>query len=464
MPFVIGADNVKKLIKNGIKIRTINAIVIVLAVVFSFLLFLSTSGTLRAYEQEAAATEAFYSCERAANDLMEASNYLTTQVRMFAITLDPVYAENFIEEQNVTMRREDAISTLRDSLPEDSEAIAALEEALKYSNDLINTEYYSIKLGITAENIDSPKVTAAIGSVQLSQEDLALSQEEKIEKCRRLVTDDYYKGEKTKIIGEVERCIGLIESYTEEQETRTGEVMSSLLARQRLFTVLLLAVIVFTVFLVIYLILMPLTEHIKKIKASEPLPERGASELRYLSRAYNDMYEETRKANESLRHAAEHDALTRLYNRRAFDALAHQFRDNIALMILDVDGFKGFNDTYGHDVGDKVLQKVARLLKASFRFSDYICRFGGDEFTIIMTEMSPELKNVIEAKVALVRKGLFDTSDGLPKVTLSIGVSFGNGESADEIFKAADTALYDVKDRGRNGMSFNVAGEIIPVK
>ncbi|MBQ1728789.1 MAG: hypothetical protein II036_00350, partial [Oscillospiraceae bacterium] len=71
----------KKLIKNGIKIRTINAIVIVLAVVFSFLLFLSTSGTLRAYEQEAAATEAFYSCERAANDLMEASNYLTTQVR-----------------------------------------------------------------------------------------------------------------------------------------------------------------------------------------------------------------------------------------------------------------------------------------------------------------------------------------------------------------------------------------------
>ncbi len=81
-----------------------------------------------------------------------------------------------------------------------------------------------------------------------------------------------------------------------------------------------------------------------------------------------------------------------------------------------------------------------------------------------MTEMSPELKNVIEAKVALVRKGLFDTSDGLPKVTLSIGVSFGNGESADEIFKAADTALYDVKDRGRNGMSFNVAGEIIPVK
>ena len=209
---------------------------------------------------------------------------------------------------------------------------------------------------------------------------------------------------------------------------------------------------------------MPLKVYIKKIKASEPLPERGARELRYLSRAYNDMYEETKKANESLRHAAEHDALTRLYNRRAFDALAHQFRDGIALMILDIDGFKGFNDTYGHDVGDKVLQKVARLLKASFLFSDYICRFGGDEFTIIMTDMNPELRSVIESKVAVVRKGLLDTSDGLPKVTLSIGVSFGNGESADEIFKAADNALYDVKDRGRNGMSFNVRGEIIPVK
>ncbi len=302
----------KKLFRNGIRIRTINAIVILLAVAFSFLLFLSTSGTLRAYEQEAVATETFYSCERAANDLMEASNYLTTQVRLFAI--------------------------------------------------------------------------------------------------------------------------------------------------------LLLAVIVFTIFLVEYLILIPLKVYIKKIKASEPLPERGARELRYLSRAYNDMYEETKKANESLRHAAEHDALTRLYNRRAFDALAHQFRDGIALMILDIDGFKGFNDTYGHDVGDKLLQKVARLLKASFRFSDYICRFGGDEFTIIMTDMNPELRSVIESKVAVVRKGLLDTSDGLPKVTLSIGVSFGNGESADEIFKAADNALYDVKDRGRNGMSFNVRGEIIPVK
>ena len=105
-----------------------------------------------------------------------------------------------------------------------------------------------------------------------------------------------------------------------------------------------------------------------KISKSEPLPVKGSEELQNLAESYNEMYEENRRTSEHLKHVAEHDALTRLYNRWAFESFREQFTEDVALLLLDVDGFKGFNDVYGHDVGDRVLQKVAKLMKHCFRF------------------------------------------------------------------------------------------------
>ena len=125
------------------------------------------------------------------------------------------------------------------------------------------------------------------------------------------------------------------------------------------------------------------------------------------------------------------------------------------MLIIDVDRFKIFNDEYGHDMGDRVLQKVASAIQNNFREEDYVCRFGGDEFTVIMVHATSAMRSLVEAKIESIRETLRNTSDGLPVITLSIGVAFSDRpDPTDDILKDADTALYATKERGRDGYTF----------
>lgn len=95
-----------------------------------------------------------------------------------------------------------------------------------------------------------------------------------------------------------------------------------------------------------------------------------------------------------IRHQAEHDAMTELLNRRSFEKLLkihEEGNSSYALILVDVDTFKSVNDTYGHDMGDHILKKVAENLRKAFRSIDYVCRIGGDEFAVIMVEMTSDL-------------------------------------------------------------------------
>ena len=237
--------------------------------------------------------------------------------------------------------------------------------------------------------------------------------------------------------------------------------LERLIIRQEMLTTLLLGIILATVLSVTFLILWPMREYIARIRDYKLLKMRGAYELRYLAEAYNLIYEENQKHNDTLRHQAEHDHLTGLYNRGAFEKLREEHAgSDIALMLVDVDKFKDVNDIHGHDVGDRILQKVAGLLAGSFRASDYPCRIGGDEFAVIMTDMTPQLREVVLDKLTQVKAGLRDTRDGLPEVTLSVGVAFSSDcKPGQELFKLADAALYRVKERGRNGSAFYADGE-----
>ena len=237
--------------------------------------------------------------------------------------------------------------------------------------------------------------------------------------------------------------------------------LERLIIRQEMLTTLLLGIILATVLSVTFLILWPMREYSARIRDYKLLKMRGAYELRYLAEAYNLIYEENQKHNDTLRYQAEHDHLTGLYNRGAFEKLREEHAgSDIALMLVDVDKFKDVNDIHGHDVGDRILQKVAGLLAGSFRASDYPCRIGGDEFAVIMTDMTPQLREVVLDKLTQVKAGLRDTRDGLPEVTLSVGVAFSSDcKPGQELFKLANAALYRVKERGRNGSAFYADGE-----
>ena len=150
--------------------------------------------------------------------------------------------------------------------------------------------------------------------------------------------------------------------------------------------------------------------------------------------------------------------MTDALNRRSFEKLLHMYENGdtpYALILIDVDTFKTVNDMYGHAVGDEILKKVTGLLKKAFRSIDHVCRIGGDEFAIIMVEMTSDLKYTIEEKIKAVNEELGTENENIPAVSLSVGVAFSDRENPGaNIFKDADKALYYVKENGRNGCKF----------
>ena len=157
------------------------------------------------------------------------------------------------------------------------------------------------------------------------------------------------------------------------------------------------------------------------------------------------------------------DGLTGVYNRRAFDNAIREMLERqaetgaaLSVLILDVDDFKAVNDSYGHQVGDRVLVALARKFSGFIRSADVIARYGGEEFIILLPDAS--LKNaVVKANtmcksISATRYALDDVeTDHTLSVTTSIGVSqFRPGDTPATIIERADKALYQAKHLGKN--------------
>ena len=168
------------------------------------------------------------------------------------------------------------------------------------------------------------------------------------------------------------------------------------------------------------------------------------------------------KLREALQAQSVKDPLTQLFNRRYMEESLEReihrcVRANkgLGLIMADVDHFKKFNDQFGHDAGDLVLTEFANLLMSSFRTSDIVCRYGGEEFIIIMPAVSKEivLKRAESLRETIKSLAISAKSVELPKVTSSFGVSYMSGKTVvavDKLLKAADVALYEAKKSGRD--------------
>jgi diguanylate cyclase (GGDEF)-like protein len=164
---------------------------------------------------------------------------------------------------------------------------------------------------------------------------------------------------------------------------------------------------------------------------------------------------------ERLENMALRDGLTGLYNRRFLDEmLEHELaklRRNsrpAALMLVDVDHFKRFNDTYGHQAGDEALRKVGAALLSAVRASDVVCRYGGEEFLVFLPECdAEEAASKAEAlRIAIQAIQLRVGGEAIPPISASFGVAMfpAIGENRTELIQLADRALYRAKDAGRN--------------
>jgi len=168
--------------------------------------------------------------------------------------------------------------------------------------------------------------------------------------------------------------------------------------------------------------------------------------------------------NAELSHQADHDALTDLPNRKRFYECLHQslekasrHQELVALLFLDLDGFKLINDTLGHNVGDLLLKTVARRLKKCLRGSDTISRLGGDEFTVILPAIpGPEEAAKVAKKICDAILQPFILEEHTVSVTTSIGISLYPIDAQDPeiLVKKADAAMYRAKERGKNQYHF----------
>ena len=167
------------------------------------------------------------------------------------------------------------------------------------------------------------------------------------------------------------------------------------------------------------------------------------------------------RLKEHLKKSAIVDSLTGLYNRRYLNetlgreiARANRVKQSLGIIMLDVDHFKMFNDSYGHEAGDLVLKKVGDLLKHFSRASDIACRYGGEEFVLVLPEADIDtVKNrANEFRLAVKTISLLYGGTVLPTISISAGISVfpQHGTDADELLKKADDALYQAKRNGRD--------------
>lgn len=442
---------------SGIPMRIMETVFAILAVLAAVALLYVDTTVNRVYKSSVDAGDRLNSAEIAAFNMEAGSDYLTDRVRSFAVNGDMIYLQDFFEEVEVTRRRDQALADLEVLMDgSDNSAYEHLSTALQLSNELIDRENKSMRLRLNADGAAEADIPAALRAVELSEEELALTREEQIDLAVSLVFDDIYRGYKNKIKENVSLCTENLLQHARTSYQQVSERFMRLLRLQTVLTVVLLVIVLGLVLFIRTQVRDPLTRLVDNIRTQRPDKPAGAEELRYVSRAYNDFLADSQKLQTELTYEAMHDDLTGLFNRRAYDLLIRSIdTSHIALLLFDIDQFRKFNDIYGHDMGDRILTRVADALKGHFRSVDIVCRIGGDEFAVIMTRMNSSMHQLVRNKFMLINRELQTVQDDIPGISLCMGAAFSDRQDPQgDILKDADTALYRAKNAGRRNCEF----------
>ncbi len=439
------------------KASTITKICIFLTTALSILCVIFIAFTSKEYNSLKESYNDYNSAVKIIDRFEGGVNKLSRKVRQAVFTSKQSYIDDYFVEINVLQSRESAVEELS-SLFDSKEVNEYLQRALSLSNKKVTNDLYALCLiehVIADENTHWP---SELADYELSYEDLNLSDKEKKEKAIVLISSENYENDNTFISNEITTTLTKVSNIFLERESKANEAFASAFLTLIIVVCALIFMMFFNCYLMFANVVKPILNYDRAIKNDELIPLQGVKELRILASTYNEIFTENQEREKIMKHNAEHDPLTNALNRGAFDSILDIFtkdQSNFALIIVDIDNFKTINDTYGHSVGDVILKKVANSLTNAFRTIDHVCRIGGDEFAVIMVDMTSSLNYTINEKIEVINKELSTSKDGEPIVTLSIGVALTDRKNpSDSIFNDADNALYRTKENGRNGITF----------
>ena len=433
---------------GGVSLRIIHVWLIIGAVLISAMMFYATYQLSSSFRSLTELSEQQIDLRKAARELMDASDYLTEKVQRFTIDGDMKFLNEYFEEAFEANRREEAVATMTEELGA-SDALDNLKSAMDGSMELMNQEYYAMKLVIAAKGYtEYPQI---LDSVELTEADRALTPEEKMHRATELVfNNDYYQA-KEQIRENMRASLDILEKMAHDTDNAELKSIRSEMTVARVLIVIQAIGVFIMVLLTSRLGIHPVLNAVDRIKDDSPLQEVGASEFRYLARAYNKMYGVYKSSLENLNFKVSHDELTGAYNRFGYDLLLTSVNlSDTYMILLDVDNFKTVNDTYGHEFGDKILVKLTQILKRNFRSDDYVCRIGGDEFVVFMVHTAKTQQKLITSKIEKINVEMANTDDGNPAASISAGIAHGTDASdPNELFEKADEAMYKAKKCGK---------------
>ena len=439
--------------KNGISLRTTYVLLLVFSILMAGTIIIPSYKLEASYKQMSQKTEEHIVMEEAAHTLMDASDYLTEKVQRFVLTGKVSHMNDYFTEAEVSRRRDEALEIMGRN-PDNGPAFEELKEAMAGSVELMNVEFYAMRLVIEAKGITD--IPESLKNIKLSDKDISLSPEEKIEIAKNLVLSEGYYNLKDSIHTDMEESVQQLRLLTKAADEEIAKKLRREIIVIQAIVIVQVLGFLFVIWLTSRFGIRPLLTAVDDIRDNKNIQEAGAREFRYLAAAYNRMFSVYKKNIDRLEFKASHDILTGAYNRAGYELLMQNLDFNSAYyIIVDVDDFKRINDNYGHETGDKVLMKIVRTIKKNFKANDYVCRLGGDEFAVFVVDIDSSQNSVIENRFKKINKELANTDDNLPAVSLSAGIAHGS-HYRDQLtmIHDADEAVYRTKSSGKNGVSF----------
>lgn len=430
---------------KGIRLSYLNVLLVFVGLVIAVLMVVSTYQTTGTVQKIVSVTDDYLYNQQTGGMMRDFSESLGALAEDFVRNGSIGAANEYAGKMSVISAQLAQYAPESSVSSEANQALQTADEAFRMRND---TEIRAMRLA--ADKLPTPafeQLPEMLKKTELSEEDKALSPEEKDRLAAELLAAEEYTAAGETIRKEVDNSHRLSSEAATKQSGETSSRVNSIVTWQKILVYVFIALSIVALILNWLLIISPIRKSVGNLDRREAIPEKGSYEMRHLAKVYNDVLADNEEKKKALSYTASHDALTDTLNRASFDRAYQEAESGqVAILIADVDHFKQYNDEYGHDVGDKVLQMATEALKRHFHSGDQICRIGGDEFCVIMPGICQSRAESIRDRIFRINEELKQEGAGLPPVTLSAGIAcWDRPNPKGSIFKDADSVLLELK-------------------